>query len=288
MEVTKRTYQKHKTEKKITVSHYLNTDIRESHVFGESIYPFYVQVTYNRKTTKFRSHIPSTSFSPLDATVHFSELKDIDAEKYLMKHDFFVDNAIKKDEELIKWLIYQRIEVYQEDFQIHRLPEIYHGKRYKLDFFISWCLNQEIQQTLIDIWSSRLELSLKMNNKDLIKFPITFKSSPLVNLEFRLKTEPELIILKEKYPSQIWFFDIYTERIKETEITNRTNFIYEKGNELFYVEPFTLTPTIYDYTQQQFSEYFKGIFLNTQVVNDIVNDINKLFKKHIDRYSLIM
>jgi hypothetical protein len=288
MEVTKRTYQKHKTDKKITVTHYLNTDIRESDVFGESIYPFYVQVTYNRKTTKFRSHIPSTSFSPLEGIAHFPELADINAEKYLMKHDIFVDNAIKKDEELIKWLINQKVNVYGQDFQIHNLPNLYHSKRYKLDFFINWCLNQEIKQTLIDVWISRLELSSEIDNKDLINFPITFKSSPLVNLEFKLKTEPELIILREKYPSQIWFFDIYTESIKETEITSRENFIYEKGNEIFYVEPFTLTPTIYDYKQQQFSEFFKGVFLNTQVVNDIINDIDKLVKKYSDKYYPMM
>ena len=58
MEATKRTYQKHKTEKKITVKHYVNTDVKVDDESGYTMYALYIQVTYNRKNTKFRSNIP--------------------------------------------------------------------------------------------------------------------------------------------------------------------------------------------------------------------------------------
>ena len=58
MEVTKRTYQKHKTEKKITVKHFVNTNVtlKGSHI-NEETHPIYVDIIYNRQKTRFKSHI---------------------------------------------------------------------------------------------------------------------------------------------------------------------------------------------------------------------------------------
>ncbi|GAB4026405.1 hypothetical protein [Spirosoma gilvum] len=59
METTPRKYQKHKTEVKITVKHFVNTELKpEIDTFsGKLIYPLYVRVRVNRQLTKFKSQL---------------------------------------------------------------------------------------------------------------------------------------------------------------------------------------------------------------------------------------
>lgn len=309
MEATKRTYQKHNTEKKITVKHYLNTSIKETDImFGDIAHPIYVQVTYDRKTTKFRSHIPSVFSLPSKRIEHLNYLgHKINIEKCSMKYDCFINDAIQRDENLIKWLIYKSINIYEKDFQIHHLPNIYHDEEYKLDTFINWALNKEVQRTMRNIHLSRPKPYLKISNSAVLNFPLNFKSSPLVNLEFYLKLEQELVILKEQYSSQIWFFDIYAGIMKDTEAYNRENFIYDvesirdiamfdslvnniinTGQNMFYPHPYLLFPTIYDCEQKGLKEYFKNVSLDSPIINEIINDIDKLFEQYSNEYYMMI
>ena len=59
METTPRKYQKHKTEVKITVKHFLNTELKPDvdKLTGELLYPLYVRVSVNRQLTKFKSRL---------------------------------------------------------------------------------------------------------------------------------------------------------------------------------------------------------------------------------------
>ena len=177
MEVTKRTYQKHKTEKKITVKHYLITNVKNDDELGNPTYPIYVQVTYKRKNTKFKSKVPYTYLRELPILPVFDSFSSY--EKYYfgnIKNEF--DCALTRDLNFINWLVEQQISQRGEQFDISELPKLYHSESFELSNFIESSLKKEIQKTLCDI------TGFNVSNRFLIyaKFPVSYNSSPLINL----------------------------------------------------------------------------------------------------------
>ena len=55
---------------KITVKHFINVNLKPYLVRGEKLYPVYIMITVNRKTTKVKGH----AFSELHSESDFDEL----------------------------------------------------------------------------------------------------------------------------------------------------------------------------------------------------------------------
>ena len=281
MEVTKRTYQKHKTEKKITVKHFLNLSIKEYDTFGSELYPVYVQVTYNRKTTKFRSQIPPSIDKFLDLTPTFDS--DEEAEEYHMHMGVnMVEEAIESDVSLIKWLISE----YKGEFDINELPKLYHRNFYSISSFVEWCLKYEIQHT---IFNSKLvkfrygDSSFEYNYHEIDEIvPIFHSLSSLHNLQFYETDYPFINSIKEKYSSNIWNLGIYVEIMTNNSLAgNYWSFgQYENMYAVYNIEP-----TVNDYAKGRFQTHFLNCFNNEQFAKDILIDIEKLYLEHFEKFK---
>ena len=290
MEVTKRTYQKHKTEKKITIKHYVNTDVKVDNDSGFTMYALYVQVTYNRKNTKFRSNIPYSLSEniphPIPIFDNILEYKNF----YLGIVDNIVNNfendfdssfegALIREANFINWLINQQIRNRPDEFTISEISTIYHLEAYQLVDFIEDSLKKEIQSTLFKITEY---YTLNEIFKD-SKFPIFNHISALDNLEFYISQYPQLASLKKKYPSHIWLLDIY---LSQPELNNgiELNPVFSITNPHDKsIIPFA--PTMFDYITYVFQMRFIGIFRNKEFACNIINDIDAIFKKYIKIYD---
>ena len=273
MEATKRTYQKHKTEKKITVKHYLNTSIKEYDEIGNKIYPVYVQVTYKRKNTKFKSKIPYCLYDTALSTVIFDNSNSY--EKYFnstIDSDF--EKALTRDLNLIKWLVNVYVEANPDNFDISELPKIYHQKSYELTYFVDWCLKREIQDALCEIKefnkNQNINIFLKANLPR-----IDLDTPAFFNLEYLSIEYPELNYIKKIYNSKIWFFSIHL-RLHSTFMFSVTD--YSDRHEIFF------PPTIFDYLTNTFQKDFIDSYNNNQSAEDIIGDLDKLFSKYCHRY----
>jgi hypothetical protein len=277
MEVTKRTYQKHKTEKKITVKHYLITNIKNDDELGDPTYPIYVQVTYKRKNTKFKSKVPCTYLSELPVMPVFDSLSSYE-EYYFenIKNDF--DCALTRDLNFINWLVEQQISQRGEQFDISELPKLYHSESFELSKFIESSLKKEIQKTLCDI------TGFNESNKFIIfsRFPVSHNSSSLINLEFYLHKYPELISLKTEYSSHLWLYSMYEELGDSSNGVHRDPMFSITDQYDGHVISFP--PTIFDYLTNIFQKRLSDNFQDLKVVNHIISDINILFSKYYDEY----
>ena len=259
MEATKRTYLKHKTEKKITVKHYFNETINEFNSHGEKVVPVYVQVTYQGKNTRFRSRIKplSTLIMKLnvDARLHsstFAEEKERDSALiiYLVKafskeNDYRIDN----------------------DYSINDLAGLYHNKLNDLSSFIDSRLTAEINEII------------RENDG---KFRADDKVKPLISIQYFIPFCPNLKSIQEKYSSNIWFFNVYMGQLRNGELV-------ELGEHCTGIRPDTIigwlwNPTIQDfkdnYVQKELLKYFR----ESQNIKDVITDIQKLFDKYEDNY----
>ncbi|MEA5457930.1 hypothetical protein VB796_02725 [Arcicella sp. LKC2W] len=269
----KRTYQKHKTEKKITVKHYVNTNIEVKNEIGDSIYPVYVQVTYKRKNTKFKSKIPYCVYDTPLSTVVFDNF-DSYREYYDSAAESDFENALIRDLNLIKWLVNVHVEANPKNFDISELPKIYHQKSYELTHFVDWCLKQEIQNALCEVRRLNEDPNINILFKAYLS-RIDLDSPALLNLEYFSIEHPELNDIKKKYSSEIWFFSIYI-RLHNTSMFGVID--YSDGYEISF------PPTIFDYLTKTFQKNFINSYSNNQSAKDIISDLDKLFSKYYYRY----
>lgn len=273
-EKPKRTYQKHKTEKKITVKHYVNTDFKQSeNELGYILYPVYVQVTYKRKNTKFKSKIPNTYLTQLPFTPILGSI-DSFSEYYIKNTNSDFERALIRDLNFINWIVEQLISKKGDNFKISELPHIYHDKYLELSNFTESSLKKEIQKALCEITGqNNLNKFLTYT-----AFPISHSSSALINFEFYLYKYPELIKLKTKYSSHVWLLNMYEE------LGDSSNGIHR--NPMFgYVDEYdggviSFQPTIFDYLTHLFQKGLSDGFQNQTIVNHIISDIDELFLEY--------
>lgn len=276
MEVTKRTYQKHKTEKKISVKHYVIRDIHHDYDLGYQTYRIYVQVTYKRKNTKFKSKIPFSYLEKLPSVPVFNSFSNYE--------EYYIDNiknnfecALTRDLNFIYWIVEQYINQRGEGFDISELPKIYHSNSFELSNFIESFLRKELLKALCSITG----LDEPDGMSAYLKFPMSYNSPALFNLEFYLNKYPELIILKTKYSSNIWIFRMYEE-------------LGDSGNDFFRDAMFCIIeqsgyvisfpPTVFDYLTNVFQKRLLDSFPDLKSVNPIISDLNTLFLEYYDEY----
>jgi hypothetical protein len=284
MEVTKRTYQKHKTEKKITVKHYLNTrnviiDVDTSDnedenepweaTVSESI--IYVQVTYKRKNTKFRSKVPLCYLEQLPKIRAFDNLNEIYEHYITEKNDII--KWLTKDLNYILWIVNQEIKS-NPNFDISELPEIYHNNKYSLISFVEDYLKREIREVL---YEKVLAENGWWEFEQLSEYKIYSQSSALNNLEYYLRLYPQLSFLKNRYGSEIWFLNIYLE---QHGIGDITLFDYLQGYGHVPMMALYHVPTFHDYLTNIFQRDLKESLENEQIANQIISDIDKLVLKY--------
>jgi hypothetical protein len=285
MEVTRKTYQKHKTEKKITVKHYLNTrnviiDVDTSDnedenepweaTVSESI--IYVQVTYKRKNTKFRSKVPLCYLEQLPEIRAFDNLNEIYEHYITEKNDII--KWLTKDLNYILWIVNQEIKS-NPNFDISELPEIYHNNQYSLISFVEDYLKREIREVL---YEKVLAENGWWEFEQLSEYKIYSQSSALNNLEYYLRLYPQLSFLKNRYGSEIWFLNIYLEQHGIGDITLFDYSLQGYGHvpmmALYHV------PTFHDYLTKIFQRDLKESLENEQIANQIISDIDKLVLKY--------
>lgn len=260
MEATKRTYQKHKTEKKITVKHYLNETINEFSKTGDKVIPVYVQVTYQGKNTRFRSRIkPIPSYLlRLNTDGRF----DIST---------FVEER-ERDAALITFLVKEFSNLnarYGDDrYDINDLASMYHNEINDLSCFIDNCLNSEIQDIVLG------------NNDNYCIHGV----KPLISIEYFKTFYPNLKSIQERYNSNIWLFDSYLNQITNCELVE-----FGKEHDIKRASGIVIgglwNPTVQDfkdnYAQKQLLKYFR----KSQSIKDVIRDIQKLFDKYIEDYT---
>ena len=259
MEATKRTYQKHKTEKKITVKHYFNETINEIDKDGEKVVPVYVQVTYQGKNTRFRSRIKPlpnlVTQSNVDVRLHsstFAEEKERDSALIIY---------------LVKAFSKQNDNHNDNIYSINDLAGLYHNKLNDLSSLIDSCLTAEINEII------------RENDG---KFTADYEVKPLISILYFKPFYPNLKSIQEKYSSNIWFFDAYINQCRNGELV-------ELGEHSTGWWPDTIigwlwNPTIQDfkdnYVQKELLKYFR----ESQNIKDVITDIQKLFDKYEDNY----
>lgn len=312
MEVTKRTYQKHKTEKKITVKHYLNRSlVLDTIDFGgvqTDIYVIYVLVTYNRRNTKFRSllptgidnGVPDKSFSyDLFANPNPNMLK-VRIIPLMLEIN---GKAFVRDRDYITWLVSCSVEVNGDDFNISDLSVLYHNKVFELSFFVEWALRNELRSAILDIQPDKWLWDLEYENSVLALTNKVYDDvSALQNLEFSAIEFPKVKRLRKEYSSQIWFLGIYLQKVCDGVIAppmysylstlSRPSTMDVPLSVDISQKPSTqkafevgLTPTLFDFSTQSFQSKFVNYFENETDIENIIEDIDKLYAKYYEKFK---
>jgi hypothetical protein len=278
----KRTYQKHKTEKKITVKHYLNKKIIEYDEVGRRLYPLYVFVTYNRKTTSFRSHLKGS----YDENIDFNLFYDVDENHYLHGALNTFGLALENDENIIKWIISERTK-YVPEFDIHQLPRLYHNQFYSLDFFTEWCLKREIQELIFNSKSVKFKYGDSTPEYDLgaIRYtvPIMQSSTAQSHFDFYVSEYPFINSLKEKYSSKVWNLELYIGIMCKGELAGNYWDIMGSSENTYCL--YDTLPTLIDFENRVFQKIFLSAFNNEQFAKDIIIDIEYLFIEHLETFK---
>jgi hypothetical protein len=265
MEATKRTYQKHKKEYKITVKHYLNKTVNEYDNFGNRVYPFYVQVTHKSKNTRFRSRI-----NPISA--YFFDIEEI----------HFSDSTIdmSKDTAFIIFLInsYEKYNIENGDaeggYDVSDLASFYHSENYNLVNYIEYCLKNEIGDLISD------------NANEGFQYDILSDIKALTYFEYLKDRYPFLKLLKEKYTSNIWIFDIYVEQMRHGQnLELGIGWDIDTGVSMIPNNPWK--PTIQDYKAKFIQKELLLYFNDSPEIIKIFEDIDKLFSKVNFEYVLL-
>lgn len=288
MEVTKRTYQKHKTEKKITIKHYLITNYITLHHDEhdeegnfiqevEIVHPvstIYIQVTYNRKSTKFRSEIIECYLDTLPEITTFENFECYEDFYSNERDDLY--RGLTRDLNYIKWIINQEIKS-DPDFDISELPGIYHSSKYELITFIEDWLKNELKD---ELWGKYpREKYQEINNS--LKTPIYSNSSAFSNLEFYISLHPNLIHLKERYGFHIWFLSIYLEKCMNPTLFDMG---IKENDSVKYALLQPVKVTIFDYITNVFQKYFLNYLADNQIETELIAEIDKLFSKYFNSH----
>lgn len=264
METTKRTYQKHKTEYKITVKHYFNKAIKEFQYGYKLVYPMYVQVTYKRINTKIRSKIMPIPCYELDnGKIGLDDFKEL----------------INRDTALIESLINEydnyNIELAKDErFDITDLARLYNNDSFNLTNFIDYSLRLEIVELI------------KSNTENVV--PNIYDVKPLILLDFYLSQYPSLKTIREKFNSDIWIFDVYLEQINDYKHYKSQDSL--SGKEVvsnFKITDFPRnrwTLTLQDFKNGYAQKLLLDYFNNSQKMKEIFLDIEKLISKYGKKY----
>ena len=284
-------YKKHKIEKKVTVSHFLNTKIN----FAKSApmpfddenshrYPLYVKVIFNKKTAVFRSLTENT----FNGNEDFKNLE----------YDFVLKDILERERRFIKYYFTNRYSKYLRDNSLDETfaiknyddnkmffkKEYYHEN--ELDKVIDYTLKMQLYDFAKELTIEKLErekgkgffndLDEDYTNFDLLEqmvyqdyYPIavsvqhpsnTVKALELLNFyEFR---NPRFKEMKERFPSEIWHFNIFYSR-----------FVELKSSYSFQL----LGATIIDYLEGDFkSKFLKYSDEYKSEIKKIIVDIDKL------------
>lgn len=283
IEKPKRTYQKHKTEKKITVKHYVNHNFIEYDDLGNETYPVYIQATYNGKNTRFKSKLPYSYTKDLGITPSFDTFEELENHYFLTGHNFF-EEAVNRDAEIIKWLISKKIDENSGGFQITELPKMYNNNFYTLSKFVDWCLKIEISSSIYSL--SKLSEEDEWVKEYGLILPIIDETSALSNLDFYIKRFPELLELKNKYSISTWLFDIYSSMIYIGDYNLRGGtlkdfFPYSYDSSLLTYG----SGTIKDYFDNSFQEHFLSFYEKSSETLETVKDLDTLFSKYYKNFS---
>ena len=297
MEVTKRTYQKHKTEKKITIKHYLlpKNTMSIHDTFNEKgksigkfeiyhiVSPIYVQVTYNRKSTKFRSEIRECYLDNIPDIPIFENFNEF--EEYYFNENNDLVRGLTRDCNYIKWMVEQEIRI-NPNFDISALPEIYHSSKYHLINFVEYCLNGDIQLELMSKLNCIVEDEQK--NSKYQNIFVDFRVSALQNLEYfiNLYSELEFSNIKDKYSPQIWFLNLYLGDVKMGYVLD----MEIQGNEEYrYYVNLPTSITIFDYLTNLVKRKFfpNNHDITTEIQERICNDIDKFFAENFALYDFM-
>ena len=232
----------------------------------------YVQVTYKRKNTKFRSKVPLCHLEELPEIRVYDNLNEIN-EYYLNERDDVI-KGITRDLNYILWIVNQEIKR-NSDFDISELPEIYHGDKYSLISFVEDYLKREIREALNE---KVLAENGYWEFEQFSKYKIYSQSSALNNLEYYLNLYPQLNFLKNKYSSKIWLLSIYLEQEGIGDIMLFDYTLQEQG--VVPVMVFNYVPTFYDYLTNTFQKDLEESLRSEQIYNQIITDIDKLVLKY--------
>lgn len=276
----KRTYQKHKTEKKVTIKHYLNTTIKNVGSVRPDLYPVYVQVTYKQKTTKFKCKFSFLLSSNVPNYPKHDNLDDFrnyyyqsNSIKIADEEDDFFGKYFSRDFQFINWIIKTLIESNDDKFDISQLPRYYHSDFCRLDYFIFWCLKMEILSVLSNEYGiSPIETFARIHSGSISE-----------SLEYFIRKYPKLEILKERYQSQIWLFGLYTDLGYEVENEDSfQDFMFSSINIGGRTE--LEKPNLADYVIGIFQKRFIDCFEDKTAINSIIADIDRLFSQYYQLY----
>lgn len=249
----KRKYQKHSTESKISVRHYLNTKLKGQFNMGGVYYPIYVQVIYQSKTYYAKSFINFKSTE-----------EDFESFKRAFKHDF--DSEIDFYKENFK----QNGSVPQQVSKL-KLPV---SKSEMMYTFVCSCLYKEIKEVFSEI---RIGLNNKFDNDD----NLIEKTSKLEELG-----SIERIIDWKKDPEDLieGLANIYNNNLRFQKL--KYDFVRKPG---YFELLFNLSEVKRNwesvggwqagFTQSWTRRQYKGTDLE-ELCEDYINNINNLLLKH--------
>lgn len=307
----KKRYIKHKLEKKVTVKHFLNKKIVinrneptlqlyfDDKFFDGTVYPVYVQITFNRKTTMIKS-ATSENFTE-QAFEYYSNhgfiQKLFEREKNFIEFHFqeryknYLDSLSERfeisqhnnplnlfhtsDEEYEMF-----IERFKDYYDINRFIKEYSYTANEIHKYIDNALYEEIIEFKNNIGlkevtnritkaknESQYE-NLKLDSINTLPLDVIYKSGIKVKafelLAFLEARDARFSKLRKRYPSEIWYFSIYYRFLK----TNN-NSPYQK-----------LPATILDYIEGDFETVFFNTFKNdNQKALMILKDLKLLINK---------
>jgi hypothetical protein len=296
-EKPKRTYQKHKTEKKITVKHYVNMALGKSLDGNETnkVYPVYVEVTFNRKTARFKSKIPRTYW------VHSSDSEKEEDEEYcdyvlsppdinnkaeLKSLSGNLKEVVEQDTTLITTIVEDLFQFNTETFNINYVPKIYHSEFYNLVFFVEWCLRGKVHKRIMELERDKKSdrfITERFNGLWDTKYSFSNKVSSISHLEFYKKYYPALEELRDTFCSQVWFLDIYVDTLKHPFYSKAHSNQSMTVNNNYAV--FNLNPTILDFKTRNFQDIFLNTFLYERIeIKNVIYDIERLFQEKYREY----
>lgn len=291
-------YQKHKTEKKVTVKFYLNKRINfnskmidrsdENYQFPPS-HPVYIQITFNRKITNIRSATDSVCSNDEE----FNELIN----------EELTDNILERERRFIEYYL---TNYYKSYLDMHKQNlkeasvddvELFTEKTFDLDdamlgfSYDDYELNKEIEKRLkFELYEFAEELTLKeiqqktgkmeldksakeefknilINYYHAIQYSIELPESNISALEllsFFEMRKPEFKEMRLRFSSEIWHFNIFYGLLCSS----------------FESQYHELGATILDYTEGDFKNVFQSFFSNVkEKVESIFADIDTLLKK---------
>ena len=236
MEATKRKYQKHKTDRKITLTYMLNTKLKP--IFSQEdqekqinpLYPIYIRIGYRRTNTSVKSRI----------TRYCNSEKELDS--VLNESSVFVN----QEKEMIKSLILETDVVDDETYNFKKFGEYYQSySEPAYEFLSNWFLKE-----LLEIIRKNNGGRLLVQTDELILKALKDKPDAIVyvHLLFEdLGAETGKEYLKERSFLITKYIGDYTYGCNQFQSWNGFNFcVFDIRNNFFQSEIKRFFPHSYD------------------------------------------